>query len=218
MWPVVTHSSRSISCGEFTSTIAGVLLAAADVVLQRLEQRPAFRMPEHRAGRLFLEMEQVHLAAEPAMVALLGFLDLLQIGVELLLLGEGGAVDAGEHRVVGIAAPIGAGHLHQLEGVADLAGRGHVRAAAEIEPVALLVDLDLLVCRNGVDQLDLEILALVAEHFLGLLARPDFLGEGFVARDDLLHLLFDDRQVFQRERLVARRSRNRSRSRSPGRW
>ena len=148
-------------------------------------------------------MEQVHLAAEAAVVALLGFLDLLEVSVELFLLGEGGAVDAGEHRVVRIAAPIGAGHLHQLEGVADLAGRGHVRAAAEIEPVALLVDLDLLVGRNGVDQLDLEILALVAEDFLGLLARPDFLGEGFVARDDLLHLLFDDGQIFQRERLVA---------------
>ena len=78
-----------------------------------------------------------------------------------------------------------------------------MRAAAEIEPVALLVDLDLLVGRNGVDQLDLEILAHVAEGFLGLLARPDFLAEGFVARDDLLHLLLDDGQVFQRERLVA---------------
>ena len=203
MWPVVTHISRSMSCGEFTSTIAGVLLAAADVVLQRLEQRPAFGMPEHRAGRFLLEMEQVHLAAEPAVVALLGFLDLLEVGVELFLLGEGGAVDAGEHRVVAVAAPIGAGHLHQLEGVADLGRRGHVRAAAEIEPVALLVNFDRLVFRNGVDQLDLEILAHVAEGFLGLLARPDFLGEGSVARDDLLHLLLDDGQVFQRERLVA---------------
>ena len=137
------------------------------------------------------------------MVALLGFLDLLQVSVELFLLGEGGAVDAGEHRVVGIAAPIGARHLHQLEGVADLAHRRHVRAAAEIEPVALLVDFYRLVFRNGVDQLDLEILAHGAEGFLGLLARPDFLAEGFVARDDLLHLLFDDGQVFQRERLVA---------------
>ena len=93
--------------------------------------------------------------------------------------------------VVEVAAPIGARDLHQLEGVADLAGRGHVRAAAEIEPVALLVDLQLLVCRDGVDQLDLEVLALVAEHLLGLVARPHFLGEGFVARDDLAHLLFD---------------------------
>ncbi len=137
------------------------------------------------------------------MVALLGFLDLLEIGVELFLLGESGAVDAGEHRVLAVAAPIGAGHLHQPEGVADFARRRHVRAAAEVEPVTLLVNLERLVGRNGVDQLDLEILALVAEDFLGLLARPDFLGEGFVARNDLLHLFFDDGQVFQRERLVA---------------
>ena len=174
------HELRRVHLRE-----AGLRLAAADVVLERLEQRPAFGVPEHRARRFFLEMEQVHLAAEPAVVALLGFLDLLEIGVELFLLGEGGAVDAGQHRVVAIAAPIGAGDLHQLEGVADLAGRGHVRAAAEIEPVALLVDLDLLVGRNGVDQLDLEVLALVAEDVLGLVARPDFLGERFVARDDL---------------------------------
>ena len=137
------------------------------------------------------------------MVALLRLLELLEIGVELLLLGEGGAVDAGEHFAVGIAAPIGAGDLHQLEGVADLAGRGHVRAAAEVEPVALLVDLDLLVFRDGVDQLDLEQLALVAEHALGLVARPHLLGEGFVARDDLAHLLLDGVEVLRRERLVA---------------
>ena len=143
------------------------------------------------------------LAAEPAMVAPLGFLELLQIGVELVLLGEGGAVDAGQHRIVAVAAPIGARHLHQLEGVADLAGRGHVRAAAQVEPVALLVDLDRLVFRNGVDQLDLEILAHVAEHALGLVARPHLFGERFVARDDLAHLLLDRRKVFRGERLVA---------------
>ena len=68
---------------------------------------------------------------------------MLEIGVELLLRGEGGRIDALKHRPVGIAAPIGARDLHQLEGVADLAGRRHMRAAAEIEPVALLVDLQI---------------------------------------------------------------------------
>ena len=102
-----------------------------------------------------------------------------------------------------VTAPIGAGHFHQLESISDFADRRHVRTAAKIEPVALLVDLDLLVSRNGVDQLDLEGLAHVAEGFLCLLARPDFLCERFVARDDLAHLFFDHRQVFQRERLVA---------------
>ena len=46
-----------------------------------------------------------------------------------------------------------------------------MRAAAEVEPVALEIDLDRLVAGNGVDQFDLEGLALVAEHLLGLLAR-----------------------------------------------
>ena len=78
-----------------------------------------------------------------------------------------------------------------------------MRAAAEVEPVALEIDLDRLVAGNGVDQLDLEGLALVAEHLLGLLAVPDFLGEGFVARDDLAHLLLDRGKIFRRERLVA---------------
>ena len=78
-----------------------------------------------------------------------------------------------------------------------------MRAAAEVEPVALEIDLDRLVAGNGVDQFDLEGLALVAEHLLGLLAVPHFLGEGFVARDDLAHLLFDRRKIFRRERLVA---------------
>ena len=171
--------------------------AAAHIGDDRLEQRPALGVPEHDARAFLLEVEQVELAAELAVVALLGLLELLEVGVELLLLGERGAVDAGEHRVVAVAAPIGARDLHQLEGVADLAGRGHVRAAAEVEPVALVVDLDRLVAGNGVDQLDLEALALVAEHLLGLLAVPHLLGEGFVARDDLAHLLLDRREVLR---------------------
>ena len=78
-----------------------------------------------------------------------------------------------------------------------------MRAAAQIEPVALLVDLELLVCRNGVDQLDLEAFAAVAKHVLGVLARPHFLGERLVARDDLAHLFLDCGEILRRERLVA---------------
>src|SRR4029077_4164171 len=132
----------------------------------RLEDGPALRVPEHHARAFFLEVEEVELAAELAVVALLRFLDLLEISVEFFLLGERRAVDAGQHRVVAVAAPIGAGHLLQLEGVADLAGRGHVRTAAEVEPVALLVNLELLAGRNLIDQLDLEVLALLLEHAL----------------------------------------------------
>ena len=176
---------------------------AAHIGDQRLEDGPALGVPEHHAGAFLLEVKQIELAAELAVVALLGFLDLLQIGVEVFLFRKRRAVDPRQHRIVAVAAPIGAGDLHQLERIADLAGRRHVRPAAEIEPVALLVDLDGLVGRDRVDQLDLEHLAVVAEHLLGLFAGPDFLGERFVARDDLAHLLFDRGKILRRERLVA---------------
>ena len=76
-----------------------------------------------------------------------------------------------------------------------------MRAAAEIEPLALLVDLQILVFRNGIDQLDLEVLALLAEELLGLLAAPDLLRERRVLGDDLAHLLFDLAEIVGLERL-----------------
>ena len=177
--------------------------AAAHIGDQFLEDGPALRVPEHHAGALFLEVKQVEFAPELAVIALLGLLDLLQVGVEVFLFRERRAVDPRQHRIVAVAAPISARDLHQLERIADLAGGRHVGSAAQIEPVALLVNLDRLVGWDGVDQFDLEHLAVVGEHLLGLFARPDFLGEGFVARDDLTHPLFDCRKIFRRERLVA---------------
>ena len=183
--------------------IALLVEPAAHIADETLEHLPALGMPEHDARPLLLEMEQVHLAAEPAMVALLGLRQHVKIGIELRLVGPGGAVDARQHRIVAVAAPIGAGHRHQLEGVADLAGRGHVRPAAQVEPFALRIDLQVLAFGNGVDQLDLVALALVAEHFFGARAIPDLLGERPVARDDLAHLLLDFREVVRREGLIA---------------
>ncbi len=180
------------------------LQAAAHVGDQLLEDRPALGVPEHHARSLLLEMEQVHLPAEPAVVAALGLLQPMEVAVEVLLRGPGGAVDARQHRVVGIAAPIGAGDLHQLEGGADLAGRGHVRAAAQVEPVALPIDFQVLAGRDRVDQLDLVVLTTVREHLADVVPLPDLLGEGGVARHDLAHLGFDRREVLGCERRVAR--------------
>ena len=78
-----------------------------------------------------------------------------------------------------------------------------MRAAAEVEPFALRVDLDLVAFGDGVDQLELEGLALVGEQPLRGVAINDFAGEGRIARDDLAHLGLDDRQIFRREGLVA---------------
>ena len=183
--------------------IARSLLPAAHVIDERLKQRPALGVPEHGAGAFFLKMEQVHLARQPAMIAALGLFQLQQISVEVFLPGEGGAVDAAQHRLVAVAAPIGARHLHQLEGGADLARGRHVRPTAQIHPFALLVDLQRLIVGNGVDEFNLEGFAARLKEALGLVARPFFLGEGRVAADDLAHLLFNRAKFFRRERLGA---------------
>ncbi|MDF9793714.1 hypothetical protein M2440_004415 [Methylorubrum extorquens] len=178
------------------------LQAAAHIGDQLLEDRPALGVPEHDARPLLLEVEEIHLLAQPPVIAALGLLQPVQVGVEIGLGGPGCAVDARQHRVVGIAPPIGARDLHQLEGRADLAGRGHVRAAAEVEPLALAVDLQILARRNRIDQLDLVALALLGEERFDVVTLPDFLREGRVARNDLAHLRFDLREVLRRERLV----------------
>ena len=137
------------------------------------------------------------------MVATLGFFDLLEIGVELFLFGEGGRVDARQHRLRGIAAPVGARHLHQLDGRADLAGRRHVRTTAEIEPVALPIDRDALISGNRLNEFDLEGFADLFEIRDRLVAAPFLAHDRFVARDDLAHLLLDRRQVLGRKGRLA---------------
>src|SRR5476651_2415714 len=77
--------------------------------------------------------------------------------------------------------------------------------AAEIEPIALGVDFQALVGGDRFDQFDLERLALLFEEILGLVAAPDLLGEGSVARDDLAHAFFDRRKIFRRERRRAKK-------------
>ncbi len=78
-----------------------------------------------------------------------------------------------------------------------------MRPAAEVGPLALAIELHLLIGRNGVDQLDLERFALLLEQALRFLARDNPLRERLVAGDDLAHALFDRREVLGRERLVA---------------
>ena len=148
-------------------------------------------------------MEQAHLAAEAAVVALLRLLQHMEIGVELLLVRPAGAVDALQLRVLRIAAPIGAGQLRQLEGLAELARRGQMRARAHVEPVALAVDGDLLVLRDLADPFGLEALAMLAEIIGDPVAAPDLAGDLLVAVDDLAHALLDGGEIVRREGRVA---------------
>ena len=49
------------------------------------------------------------------MVTLLGLGYAVKVGLKLLLVGPGGAINTLQLLVVSVAAPVGAGHLGQLE-------------------------------------------------------------------------------------------------------
>src|SRR6266566_5614555 len=116
-------------------------------------------MPEDAAHRLFLHVEQVELAAQATVVAAFGLLELEEILVELLLARPRGAVDPLQLRIVRVAAPIGAGDAHQLEGLAEPAGRRQMRPRAQIDETALAIDADLLRGRDLADVFGLVALA-----------------------------------------------------------
>ena len=68
-------------------------------------------LDEDLAGGDLLHMEKVHLLAQFAMIALLGFLEPQQVGIQFLLIAPSSAINALQLCVPGVAAPIGAGNL-----------------------------------------------------------------------------------------------------------
>ena len=106
--------------------------------LDLVDDDHALGQVEREAGTGVVEVEQLELAAESAMVAGLGELDPRQVGVELGLGRERGGVEPGQHRVRALPAPVGAGDRQQLER-ADATGVVQVGSLAQVDEVVLLV-------------------------------------------------------------------------------
>src|SRR3546814_9493616 len=72
----------------------------------------ALGVPEHAAMRFGLQMEQVHVLPQPAMVAFCRLLQPDEMVGELLPVQPAGAIDAAELRIFLVAAPIEIGRAH----------------------------------------------------------------------------------------------------------
>ena len=192
-----------MSSGVLTSAIARRELALAQILDERAKQRPALGVPEHGAHGLVLEMEQIHLPAEPAVVASLGFLEAIEIRFELPLVRPGRAVDALEHLVARVAAPIRARELGELEPEAEAPRGRQVGAAAKIDEAALTVQADGLVRRDRADDLGLVLLPLAAKELDRGVTLPDLADDRLVAGDDLAHARLDALEVLGRKGFLA---------------
>src|SRR5260370_18943857 len=90
-------------------------------------------MPENqpRAG-FFLNAEEIEFRAEFAVIAALGFLDAVELAVQLFFREERHGVNALELGIAFLALPVSAGDVHELERLDPLGG-GDGRAAAKID-------------------------------------------------------------------------------------
>lgn len=186
----------------------------ADVVLHLALDDPALGVEDGQAGTdLVGEGVEVELAAELAVVALLGLREAVEIGLQLVLGRPGRAVDALQLRVLLAAAPVGRGAAHDLVGIADDLGARHVRAAAQVTPGTGAVAADVVVDRQlGAAHLDRGALrsvlggaALEADELalVGLAGQLDervvvadlAANEGLALVDDPLHRLVEGLEV-----------------------
>ena len=132
------------------------------------------------------------------MVARARLLEPLEVGVEVGLRVERGAVDPRELGVVLVAPPVGAREARQLHGL-DRSGVLEVRAAAEIREVALRVERDGALC--SARELDLVRLRLRLEAGDRLLTRH-LLARPLAPLGDLApDLVLDRFEVGLRDRL-----------------
>ena len=180
--------------GRLDFAIPVAALLAAHILFDGLVHEPAVGVPEHHARGLFLGVKQVEFFTDLAVVALFRLLYAVEVLLELFLVGPGGAVDALQHLIAGIAAPVGAGQFGQLVG-AEPARARHMGPATQIHPVALAVDGNLLVLGQVANNPHLVLFAERGKRRRGLFALHDDALDGQVRRDDLRHARFDPGQV-----------------------
>ena len=158
-------------------------------------------MEKRARGRLRMKAEEIELAAELPVVAPLRLLEEGEMLAQLLRRGERGAVDALQHLVALVAAPVRAGDAGELEGL-QAAGRRHVRPAAEVGEIALGIERHLPL-GDALDDLDLVVLADAAEVGDSVGACELAARHREVRTGELLHGRLDAREILGRERAIA---------------
>jgi hypothetical protein len=136
----------------------------------------------------------------------------MQVLLEIVRFFPGRAIDAREHLVVLVTAPVGPGDRHQFDGGrVDLPGIVHVRATTEVHERIMLIDrylrfdiqrISVLVEAALFQSLDqFQFIRLAFEDFARFLGGQHFLLEVVMTGDDLAHAFFKLGQILLRDRL-----------------
>ena len=138
------------------------------------------------------------LLAQAPMISLFGFFQSVQVLIQILVIGPGRAINALQHLVVTVAAPVGASELGQPE-MPQFAGIRHMRTATQVHEFALAVERDVITVGDGFDDLGLVLLAVLPEVLHGLPPVHEFTADRNLVLDDSPHLAGNAINVFRRK-------------------
>ena len=175
----------------------------AHIVLDLAVDDPAFGVPENHARRFFLQVEEIKLFADAAVVAFFRFRLLQQVLVEGFLVGKGDAVDALQRFAAGIAAPVGAREFGQFECL-DVPHVRHVRPTAHINVFLVVIEANFLdAVVEVVNEADFEIFVTLVKGLARLGdGRPHFFHR-VTGRCQLFHARFQFFQIFRGKAVFA---------------
>ena len=169
--------------------VAVFFLYSAQELFQTVAQGGSFRQPQRQAlAHPLREREQFQVLAQFAVVAFLRFLHHRKVFVQHRLLRERNAVDAGQHLVLFVSAPVGSRHRGQFYRL-DVARVRDVRAAAQVGERAVRVERNRAVFQVGY-QFDFIGVAFFREIFQGFGFRDFAAHQFFLVARKFLHLLF----------------------------
>src|SRR5207245_349766 len=95
--------------------VAAPRILAPPEIFELVPDGHSLRVPERRAWRVLVEVKEVEALPEHPVVALARLLEPLEVGVEILLVVERGAVDPRQLRLRRVAAPVRAGEPGELQ-------------------------------------------------------------------------------------------------------
>src|SRR5713226_7947879 len=175
----------------------------AQPVFDNFADQAALGMPKDQARTGFvLNAEEFELGAELAMIAAFGLFEAMEVFVQLFFCEEAGGVNALELGIALLAFPVGAGDVHEFEGLDALGGR-NVWAAAEVDELAGGVEGDDGLYSFFLDELALEDLVGFFVELEGFGLGDELALVGEVLSGELVHLGFDSCEVVGGERFVA---------------
>ncbi|TWK47196.1 hypothetical protein CHCC20348_3979 [Bacillus paralicheniformis] len=148
---------------------------------------------------LLRNRKQLQFFSELSMVAFFCFLKEAKMLIKLRFFEESRTINALEHLVVAVSAPVCSRKAQQFE-LLDFSCRRNVNTAAQIEEFALLIDRYRFTFRNRIKQFQFQIIADFGKPGSGFLTADFFSYDRQIFANDFFHFLLNLRKVFRSQR------------------